>query len=117
MIFLLDEFFRRRKSLLHSRNSYVLHSIDSYSKVMQFKIHKRQFSEIITELIKQKKILIAYDVSVKNRRIGAYQVLVNKDKRVLMEKELFSKEQNTNVPKIAEAIIMLDIIKTINKKA
>ena len=34
-----------------------------------------------------------------------------------MEKELFSKEWNTNTLKIVEAIIMLDIIQTINEKA
>ena len=36
---------------------------------------------------------------------------------ILMEKELFAKEWEINTTRIAEAIILLDIIQTINNKS
>ena len=38
-------------------------------------------------------------------------------KEILMEKEVFLKEWEMNTPRIAEAVILLDMIYTINRKS
>ena len=40
-------------------------------------------------------------------------MLVDVDKRVLIEKELYSKDWKNNTPKGSEAIIFLDIVQTV----
>ena len=42
--------------------------------------------------------------------IRAYWVIIDRDKNILIEKELFTKEWEMNTARIAEAIILLDII-------
>ena len=42
---------------------------------------------------------------------------MNRDKNILIEKELFTKEQEMNTARTAEAIILLDMIRTINNKS
>ena len=44
-------------------------------------------------------------------------MLVDVDKRVLIEKELFSKDQKNNTPKGAEVIIFLDMVQTVYQKS
>ena len=49
--------------------------------------------------------------------MGAYWMIIDKDRNILIEKELFTKEQEINTARIAEAVILLDIIRTINDKS
>ena len=42
---------------------------------------------------------------------------MDRDRNILMEKELFAKEWEMNTARIAEAIILLDMIRTINNKS
>ena len=49
--------------------------------------------------------------------IGAYWVIIDKDRNILIEKELFSNKQEMNTTRIAEAIILLDMIQIINNKS
>ena len=46
--------------------------------------------------------------------MGAYWVIMDRDKNILMEKELFAKEWEINTARIVEAVILLDMIRTIN---
>ena len=42
---------------------------------------------------------------------------MDRDKNILMEKELFVKEWEMNMARIVEAIILLDLMQTINNKS
>ena len=50
--------------------------------------------------------------------MGTYWVIMDREmKEILMEREVFSKEQEMNTLRMAEAIILLDMIYTINGKS
>ena len=49
------------------------------------------FNTEIERLIRDNKAIVVYDASVKDRRIGGYWILMTMEKRILIEKELFSK--------------------------
>ena len=50
--------------------------------------------------------------------MGTYWVIMDQEtKEILIEKEVFSKEQEMNTPRTAEAVILLDMIHTINRKS
>ena len=51
-----------------------------------------QFNENITILIQKNRIYLASYTSVKNGRMWVYWILADKDKKVLIEKELFLKD-------------------------
>ena len=48
--------------------------------------------------------------------MGAYQILVDANKKILIEKELNSKDQKNNITKGAEAIIFLDMVQIVYHK-
>ena len=54
--------------------------------------------------------ITACDASVKDSKMGDYQVIINIQKQILMEKELFSKSWYINTAKIAKAFILLDFV-------
>ena len=49
--------------------------------------------------------------------MGAYQVIMNMQKQILMEKELYSKSQYINTAKTAKVFILLDFVITIYTKS
>ena len=42
---------------------------------------------------------------------------MKRDKTVLIEREVYSKEQRFNIPQIAEVVVLLDLVKIIAIKA
>ena len=42
--------------------------------------------------------------------MGMYQMIMDRDQNILMEKELFAKEQEINTTRTAEATILLNMI-------
>ena len=42
--------------------------------------------------------------------MSTYQVIIDRDRNISMEKELFTKEQEMNTTRTAEVIILLDMI-------
>ena len=75
------------------------------------------FNDKITELTEKDKALAVYNVLVKNSIIGLHQMIMSKEKRVLAEKELFSKFQYLNISKLVEAIVLLKIVQIIYNKS
>ena len=75
------------------------------------------FNNTIEDLIRQRKLLARCNESVKNSVMEVYQVILAPDKIILMEKEIYSKKWNLNKARSAEAIALLDLIKTIKNKS
>ena len=75
------------------------------------------FNNVIQNLIKENKVMVAYNTLMKDGRIDAYQMVMIMNKKVLMEREIFSKQWHFNMLRSAEAIILLDLIKVINIKS
>ena len=73
-----------------------------------------QFNSELTILIKNNNAMVVCDVSVKNRRMGGYWIIVIRDRWVLMEKEIYLKNWHINTLKSAEAIIILDLMQVIH---
>ena len=48
--------------------------------------------------------------------MGVYWVIMNRQWNTLIEKELFANYWNYNIARTAEAVILLDMIQTINNK-
>ena len=59
----------------------------------------------------------ACDTLAKDGMIGGYWMIITEDKRILMEKEIYFKRWNINMPKGAKVITMLDMVQTIYQKA
>ena len=57
-----------------------------------------------------------YLLFLKNSKMGAYWVIMNVKKQILMEKELYSKSWYINTVKTAKAFILLDFVMTIYTK-
>ena len=73
--------------------------------------HYPLLNNTIEDLIKQKKILAGCNRSVKNRVMGAYQVILAPNKMILIEKEIYSKKWNLNAVRLAKIVILLDLIR------
>ena len=63
------------------------------------------------------KVYATCDESVKNSTMGIYWVIMNTNKEVLIEKEMFSKNWTFNTPRSAEVTVLLDLVKTIYSKS
>ena len=74
------------------------------------------FSKTIAELIRQNKVVVACNVLVKNRVTRAYWIIMAPNKIKLIEYKLYSKQWRYNTARVAEAIVLLDLIITIIKK-
>ena len=74
------------------------------------------FNEQIKIALQEGKVIAEYNASVKNNMMG-YWVIIDMDKNILIEKELFAKEWKINTSIIAEAVILLDMIQAINDKS
>ena len=74
------------------------------------------FNAEIEELIRNEKIIVACDALVKNGVMGVYWMIIILDKQLVAEKELYSKNWELNLARIAEAIILLDVINVIREK-
>ena len=66
--------------------------------------------------IMNNKVYTAYNTLVKNGIIGTYRLIMNENKQILMEREMFSKNWILNTARSAEATILLDLVKTVFKK-
>ena len=49
--------------------------------------------------------------------MGACWIILAPDKTILIEKEIYLKKQNPNKAKLAEAIVLLDLIRTIEHES
>ena len=49
--------------------------------------------------------------------MAGYWLIMTEDKEVLMEREVYSKQQEMNTLHSAKAIILLDLVQTVNKKS
>ena len=75
------------------------------------------FNQEIEELIRDNKVMAACDASVKDGQMGAYWMIMTIDKRILMERELFSKELYLNILRTVKAMILLDFINMFRNKS
>ena len=80
-------------------------------------MRKLTFSAEIVELFQRNQLVAEYDMSVKNSVIGVVQIIMIRSKRVVMEKEIFLKDQSLNNTRSAEVIMLLDFIKILSKKS
>ena len=63
------------------------------------------------------QVVTGCDASVKNDMIGAVWVLMIRSKRILIKREVYSKDWQVNIGRTAEAIILLDFMHIVYNKA
>ena len=94
----------------------VFEKLDLVTTILQ-RILRLLFNQEITNLTIQNKAMTAYDTSIKDGNIEAYQMIITIERRVLMKNRLYSKYWALNTPRSAKAIILLDIMNIIKEKA
>ena len=67
-------------------------------------------------MIASSYICIILDTFVNNRVIGRYQHAVDSKNNFINQKELFNEKQSINNPKVAEVMILLDLLEQVNYK-
>ena len=70
----------------------------------------------IADLLRTNQVVAGCNASVKNSIMGAVWVLMTRSKRILMKREVYSKNWQVNIGKTAEAIILLDFMHTVYNK-
>ena len=72
------------------------------------------FSERMKELLRSGKLIVACDVSVKNV-VRAHWVMTKREKKEVMNHEMYAKYRGFSASKIAEVVVMLYLITTLRK--
>ena len=68
------------------------------------------------EAIENRKAYAATDVAINNGKIGGYWILVDTERRHIMQNTLYHKRWGENTVKGAEAIVLLELIIVIKNK-
>ena len=79
--------------------------------------HTPPFNNMIISNIINRSAIVASDASIQNKYLGRYQKIVNKENKTLMEHEIYNKNQFLGRKQSREAILLLDIVVTINQKS
>ena len=75
------------------------------------------FTEKMQELLRKGEVIVACDSSVKDGIMGAYWVIMTRKNEKLLSHEMHAKDWSYNTPKTAEAVILLDLITTLQSRA
>ena len=102
---------------VYNRESPIIFSRFDYKITSLRVILTPLFNQEITDLVRERKAYELYDMLVKEGRMGGYWMLMTLDKRILIEKELYSKNWHINMPRSVEEIILLDLVQILYHKA
>ena len=69
------------------------------------------------ELLRKGEVIAACDASVKDGVMGAYWVIMTRKNKTLLSHEMHAKDWSYSTPKTAEAVILLDLITTLQSRA
>ena len=75
------------------------------------------FNKVITEMIESNKILTACDASIKDNRLGKYQIISNENLLSEIGHEVYDQSWEYGLIEGGKATVMLDLIAIITKKA
>ena len=75
------------------------------------------FAEEIQESLRKGEVIAACDASVKDGIMGAYWVIMTRKNEKLLSHKMHAKDWSYNTPKTAEAVILLDLITTLQSRA
>ena len=66
--------------------------------------------------MRENKAIAATDISVKSRKIGGLQIIIMIKRKYEIEHRIYSKDWKVNISKVAEAIVLLDLIEMVAKR-
>ena len=75
------------------------------------------FNDVISQNIRQGKVIACCDKSVEAEHLGRFQIITDNEKRAEMRYLIYSKQQCNNTPIGSKAIVLLDMMEIVNKKA
>ena len=75
------------------------------------------FNEVIIEIIESNKIFAAYNASIKDNRLGGYQIISNENQLSEIGYEVYDQSWEYRSIEGSKAIVIVDLITIITKKA
>ena len=82
----------------------------------QTQTYEVPFRQEILQTIINHKAIVACDASDKDGKLGRYQIISNENRNNKVPHSMYDKQWKFNSSTVAEAIIMLDLIETIQSK-